>query len=287
MMFARDHLEALAAVVDAGTFDAAARELRVTPSAVSQRIRALEERLGHVVVRRTTPCRPTAAGAAVLRLARQVRVVEAEARAAIDATAPTGLVRVAVNADSLATWFAPVIAAVARRPHLSLHLEVEDQAHSRELLRGADVMAAVTSDAEPVQGCRAQRLGTMTYRAVAHGALVERHAAGGRVDWDALPVVHFNAKDALQRRVLRDAGSPGGPAHQVPTSEGFRDAVRAGLGWGLIPDAQRAPGDGLVALPGVEPVTVPLHWQRWRIESALLDEMTGLVRDAAGRLAPG
>ncbi len=287
MTFARDHLEALAAVVDEGTFDAAAGVLHVTPSAVSQRIRALEERLGHVVVRRATPCTVTAAGEPVLRLARQMRVLEAEAQAALAASAPVAHVRVAVNADSLATWFAPVLAGVGRRGHLTLHLEVEDQAHSRALLRGADVMAAVTSDAEPVQGCRVERLGVMTYRAVALEELAARHLAGGRVDWDALPVVHFNAKDDLQRRLLRAVGSRGGPSHQVPTSEGFRDAVRAGLGWGLIPDAQRSPGDGLVPLAGVEPVAVPLYWQRWRLESAVLDELTALVRDAARGLDAG
>ncbi|MFD1214953.1 LysR family transcriptional regulator, partial [Arthrobacter sp. GCM10027362] len=64
--FQLDHLATFAAVVEHGTFDAAARRLHVTPSAVSQRIKAMEQAAGRVLLQRTAPVQPTAAGEAVV-----------------------------------------------------------------------------------------------------------------------------------------------------------------------------------------------------------------------------
>src|SRR6185295_8424697 len=109
-----DHLSALAAVLREGSFDRAARALHVTPSAVSQRIKQLEEQAGQVLVVRASPCRPTAAGEALYRHAQQVALLEADL-AGVLAPRPGGgagpaTLAVAVNADSLATWFVAVAA---------------------------------------------------------------------------------------------------------------------------------------------------------------------------------
>src|SRR5215216_2467321 len=157
--FDPSHLEALVAIADHGTFDAAARSLNVTPSAVSQRIRALERDVGRVVVRRGTPCVPTEAGAALVALGRQTRLLDDETRAALQDQQGRVGVTVAVNADSLATWFRDVLAEVGTRHDLALRLVVEDQAYSAELLRSGEALAAVTSDPHPVQGCRSEHLG--------------------------------------------------------------------------------------------------------------------------------
>src|SRR6478609_7327110 len=82
--------ETLAAVVDEGTLDAAARRLHVTPSAVSQRIKALEEQLGRLVLVRSKPVRPTDAGAAIVRLARQAALLEHDTLAALGAEEEDG-----------------------------------------------------------------------------------------------------------------------------------------------------------------------------------------------------
>ena len=50
-------LSALVSVVREGSFERAARALHVTPSAISQRIRLLEERVGCTLVVRGQPCR--------------------------------------------------------------------------------------------------------------------------------------------------------------------------------------------------------------------------------------
>lgn len=284
-----EQLAALLAVVDHGTFEAAARQLAVTPSAVSQRIRALESQVGQVVVVRAVPCRPTAAGEVLLRLARGQRLLEREALAELTAGAADRLdVPVAVNADSLATWFPRVLGTVASWSDVVLRLHVEDQDHSAALLRAGAVLAAVTSDGTALQGCRVEPLGVMRYLPVATPALARRWARGRGVDWAAMPVVRFNDKDDLQRRVLRGHGVEADPpTHVVPSSEGFLAAVRAGLGWGAVPEEQL--GDDLqtgrlVRLGSRDRVDVPLYWQCWRLRSAHLERLTEAVRAAASGL---
>ncbi|GAW52015.1 MULTISPECIES: LysR family transcriptional regulator ArgP [unclassified Nocardioides] len=286
MDLAPSQLAALVAIADQGTFEAAARHLHVTPSAVSQRIRALESAVGRVVVQRTTPCRPTAAGEVLLRLARQTQLLYDEVRDALaDGHRSTVDLPVAVNADSLATWFRDVVGAVAGWPDVALRLHVEDQAFSAGLLRGGDVLAAVTSEPAAVQGCSVELLGTLRYLPAAAPAFAERWRQGRGHDWAAMPLVVFNEKDALQHEVLTARGVGEPPVvHRVPTSADFHEAVRLGLGWGMIPEPQLRPdvrAGLLVPLGGRAHLDVALHWQRWRLDSPVLDRLTDEVRAAA------
>jgi len=279
-------VEALVAIADHGTFEAAARALHVTPSAVSQRIRALEREVGQVVVRRGPPCEPTEAGAALVRLGRQTRLLEEEARASLADDTGHVEITVAVNADSLATWFRDVLAEIGRGDDLALRLVVEDQAYSAELLRSGEALAAVTSDPHPVRGCRSEHLGFLRYRPAATPELAERWAKGRGHDWQRMPVVVFNSKDALQHDVLRERGvTEPDTMHLVPTSADFHEAVRRGLGWGMLPEPQLLPdleAGRLVTLGGRTHHDVHLHWQRWRIDSAALHRLTDVVRRATG-----
>lgn len=284
-------LAALAAVVDHGTFEAAAQRLHVTPSAVSQRIRALETAAGQVLVRRTTPCRPTEAGRTLLRLARQTQLLYDEAALALAAEAGPVTLPVAVNADSLATWFRDVLGVLGGSDGVgvwdrtALRLHVEDQAYSAGLLRSGEVLAAVTSDATPVQGCAVEPLGSLRYAPAAAPGFAERWRRGRSVDWARMPVVVFNDKDALQDDVLRARGVGRPPVvHHVPTSADFVEAVRRALGWAVVPEPQLLPAVAageLVRLPGRVHVDVPLHWQRWRLDSPALARLTEAVRRAA------
>jgi LysR family transcriptional regulator (chromosome initiation inhibitor) len=277
-------LEALVAIADHGSFEAAARALHVTASAVSQRIRALETMAGQVLVSRTTPCRPTDAGSAYVRLGRQTRLLYAEARLEVDDADHVVNLPVAVNADSLATWFRDVLSSVAGWDGVALRLRVEDQAYSAGLLRSGDALAAVTSEPTPVQGCAVEPLGVLRYGAAAAPDFVERWRRGRGMDWVRMPVVVFNEKDALQHDVLAARGVTPRTVHQVPTSTDFHEAVRRGLGWCLVPEPQLLPdlADGtLVRLPGRDHVDVPLFWQRWRLDSPALGRLTDAVHAAA------
>lgn len=281
-------LEALVAIADHGSFEAAARALHVTASAVSQRIRALESVAGQVLVTRSAPCRPTDAGAAYVRLGRQTRLLYDEARLAADVRSDHVVtLAVAVNADSLATWFRDVLSAAGEWDRIALRLRVEDQAYSAGMLRSGEVLAAVTSDPSPVQGCATEPLGVLRYGAAAAPRFVERWRRGRGMDWDRMPVVVFNEKDDLQHEVLARRGATPRTVHQVPTSTDFHEAVRRGLGWCLVPEPQLLPdlaAGRLVRLPGREQdnrVDVPLHWQRWRLDSPALARLTESVHAAA------
>jgi LysR family transcriptional regulator (chromosome initiation inhibitor) len=279
-------LAALVAIADHGTFEAAARHLHVTASAVSQRIRALESEIGQVVVRRTTPCRPTSAGEELIRLARQTRLLHDEVRDAL-AHGHVGTVDlpVAVSADSLATWFRMALVDVAGWTDVALRLHVEDQAFSADLLRSGDVLGAVTSEPTPVQGCSVEPLGHLRYVPAAAPEVAERWRRGRGVDWAAMPMVVFNEKDHLQHDVLVARGVETPPVvHRVPTSADFLEAVCLGLGWGMIPHPQLGPAveaGRLVPLGTRLHIDVQLYWQRWRLDSPVLDRLTDVVRRAA------
>ena len=283
-----EQLAAFAAVIELGSFDAAAQRLHVTPSAVSQRIKTLEQRVGQVLVVRQKPCAATPAGVPLLRLAAQTALLEAEALAEMAGGGAQGVrIAIAVNADSMATWFGAVF---ERSPEVLFDVRIEDQDHSARLLREGTVMGAVTTERTPVPGCRVTPLGVMRYVPVASRAYIERHLPRGFTSRAAAgaPSLAWNRDDALQdmliRKVLRrDVARP---THYVPTAEGFGAAVRAGLGWGMFPQSLAAPdiADGVVVRICDVHLDVPLFWQCWKLDSPLVHAVTDAVRSAAERL---
>ncbi|MEU4321454.1 LysR family transcriptional regulator ArgP [Nocardia fluminea] len=285
-----DQLRALNAVLTEGTFDAAARRLDLTPSAVSQRIKALEEAAGRVLVQRSKPVRPTESGLAVLRLARQVELLAGDtARELGDAGRPTDRpirIPIAVNADSLESWVMPALASVPAGITFDLHRE--DEEHTTRLLRDGTVTAAITATATPVQGCTVTPLGAMRYRPTATPEFARIWFPDGPTPaaYTHAPVVHFDRKDDLQfrqlrRRTRRQVDPPG---HYVPSSSAFADAVRLGLGWGMLPDLQtgkeRAAGT-LVDIDGDFHIDVPLYWQQWKLHSPALGAVATAIAAAA------
>ncbi|MCC4909034.1 LysR family transcriptional regulator ArgP [Microbacterium sp. cx-59] len=284
-----DLAETLAAVVDTGTMDAAARRLHITPSAVSQRIRALEERVGQVLLVRAKPARATEAGARVVRLARQYALLAHDTlvELGIDGAGVAGdravSIPLAVNADSMATWFLAPLADVATDHRVVFDLHRDDQDFTAALLESGEVVAAVTSRTEPVAGCRVSALGTMRYEAVATPAVAERMGE----DAASVPLVDFDRRDDLQSRWLRERGidpaTP--PRHYVPGSNDFAIAVRAGLGWGMLPEVQSedALAAGRIVRLGGAPIDVPLYWQQWNIDSPLLRATADAVAAGARR----
>ncbi|MEU6105260.1 LysR family transcriptional regulator ArgP [Streptomyces flaveolus] len=284
-----DQVRTLLAVVDEGTFDAAAAALHVTPSAVSQRVKALEQRTGRVLLLRTKPVRPTESGAVLVRLARQVARLERDAYAELGlsgAGEPTR-VSVAVNADSLATWFLGALTRVSQEPRLCFELRREDEDHTAALLREGVVMAAVTSSPDPVPGCTVRSLGRMRYRPCAAPGFAARHLDGPlREVLAEAPVVVFDRRDDFQDAFVRRLGRDGAGAarHHVPTSEGFVEAVAAGLGWGMVPTPQADPllrAGRLVDLAPDLAVDVPLYWQQWKLDSPALAAVADAVVTAA------
>ena len=275
-----DQLRTLIAVVDGGSFEAAARSMNITPSAVSQRVKSLEGQIGRVLVLRSKPARLTESGAILMRLARQLELLERDALSALDPGTTSSSIPLVANADSLATWLLPAFIGL---DGVTVDVVREDQGHSTELLRDGTVMAAITSVRDPVQGCTVTSLGAMTYRPLATPGLAS-------LPLDVMPVVVFDRKDTLQDDYLRsrrvDPSAP--PRHHIPGSNAFVDAVALGLGWGMVPDLQSRDllaNGALVELDPGATVTVPLYWQQWALDSAALGQVaTAVQREARAAL---
>ena len=289
MDFDLAQLQALAAVVDEGTFDGAARVLHVTPSAISQRLKALEAAAGRVLVVRSRPVRPTASGEVLVRLSRQVQLLAADSAAQLgdDPGRRQPSVPIAVNADSLGTWLLPALAPLAGE--LSLELFREDQARTSDLLRAGVVMAAVTADGQPVPGCTVEQLGAMRYRPRASRDYVHRWLPDGATSaaLAIAPMVVFDRDDELQddylRRFTNNHEDFRPPRHLVPATSDFLTAISLGYGWGMLPDLQVGPNvHDLVEITPGGYVDVVLHWQQWKLRSPALDRVAAAVV-AAGR----
>ncbi|NHI16463.1 LysR family transcriptional regulator ArgP [Microbacterium excoecariae] len=294
MWIAPELAETVAAIVDEGSFDQAARRLRISPSAVSQRLRTLETQLGRALIIRSRPIRLTEAGAPVLRLARQYAVVGHEAAAALGLERPGMMnVPIAVNADSLATWLLPALAEVAGRHDVTFELLREDEDRTAALLESGSALAAITSQARPIAGCSVTPLGATRYAAVATPFFIARWFGEG-IDAAALaeaPLIDFDRTDDIQSDWLRAHGVDPvvPPRHYVPASEDYAAAVRLGMGWGMLPpeQAQAALSRGTLRALGAPELAEPLYWQQWNIDAPVLAAIRGsVVAHARLALAP-
>ncbi len=291
-MFDYKLLAALATVVEQAGFERAAQRLGLSQSAVSQRIKLLEMRLGQPVLVRSTPPQPTELGQRLLNHVQQVRLLEGDLQQLVPALDEEGgaeRLRVALSADSLATWWAEAVSDYCSESGVLLDLLVEDQAVGLKRMRAGEVAACLCSSPRPVAGARALALGAMRYRAMASPAFIARHLAGG-VSGERLarvPAIVFGPDDRLQHRFLAALGVEGGFLHHLcPSSEGFVRMAEAGLGWGLIPELQvaeqLASGRLREVLPE-RPVDVPLYWHSWRLGGERLDSLTRHVERTARR----
>lgn len=278
------NLAALAAVHRRGAFDLAAAQLGVTPSAISQRVKALEERIGTLLIRRGQPCTATATGLRLIQHFDEVMLLEA----ALPLPDPhPATVRIAVNADSLATW---VIPALAEAPDLLFDIVIDDQDVSQDWLRRGEVAGAITSHPGPLQGCDTLPLGRLRYIATASPSFVARWLPGG-ASAQAMaraPSITFSDHDRLQADWLAAHVGAGiaFPSHRLASSQGFVDAALAGLGWGMNPlplvRGHLAAGRLVELIPG-SARDVPLHWQFARRTAPALAPLTRALRAAAAR----
>ena len=273
-------LEALAAVVEEGGFDKAASRLHITQSAVSQRIRSLEEHMGRVLVARITPPEATEAGRELIRHLRKVRLLEQELDMAMESRSSQGFVPlpVAVNADSLATWFLDAVEDFIRQERVLLDICVDDENRTHELLRRGEVVGCLGARSAPLKGCRSDYCGTMEYLCVCTPEFRELWFPRGITLECAqqAPAALFNRKDENHVRMLALAFpgvSVSHPVCYVPSSESFADMVRRGLAYGVVPEPQAREDldtGRLVELLPEARVPVPLYWQSWNVDTPLL-----------------
>ncbi|KEA65506.1 Chromosome initiation inhibitor [Marinobacterium lacunae] len=290
-------LAALSAVVEEGSFDRAASRLHVTQSAVSQRIKQLEERLGQTLVVRTVPIHATEAGQQVLKHFRQISLLEQELMAGLSQQDERGFTKVAIgiNADSLETWFPDALSALVQRERLLMDLKVDDQDATQQLLKDGEVIGCVTSSPKAMPGCICVPLGVIPYRCLASRDYLKHYFPDG-VTAEAFrcaPVAEFSHKDQLQNRYLQQffgIGPHEYPRHRIPSSTAFCDLIVRGLACGMVPEQQ---GAALMASGVLEEMTpgrylaVPLYWHVWNLGSTLVRQLTDeLVSEAARQLEP-
>lgn len=275
--------EALLAVIDSGSFEQAAALLHLTPSAVSQRVSALESQLGTPLLHRTRPCRPTRAGQRLAQYLRRSHLLENEFFAELDEEQNRPLtVPIVVNHDTLATWLLPALAEFLIAEHVLLDITVDDQDHTYTFLESGHALAGVSSEGEALRGCRAEPLGVMRYRLLAHPQFAARYFPQG-LQRDAArvaPLMVFNRKDALQANfLLRILGLPSTHlhCHYVPSSEAFLQAIQLGLGYGMVPELQYRDllsTGALIDLAPEHPTDVILYWHCWRVQSPKLERLS-------------
>lgn len=294
MMLDYASIAAVSAIVREGTFERGAASLGITPSAISQRVRGLEERLGAILIVRGQPCEPTELGRTLCAHLDRVRLLEHDlapslGRGAAEAGAPVTL-RIAVNSDSLPTWFPAAIAAFDPDPAITLDLTLDDEARTADRLRANEVLAAVTDDPEPVQGCKTIPLGALRYAACATPAYLARYFGDG-VTADSLvraPHIRFDRHDAMQARWAREAHGIdlASPVYWVPSTHGLLDFILAGIGWGMKPvqlvEEHLASGR-LVELPPALRLDVKLYWTVARLHAATLRHLTTAICAVAAR----
>ena len=295
-MFDYKLLEALAAVLREGGFDKAAKVLHLTQSAISQRIRLLEEQTGQILLARSTPPAPTRAGQQLLKHYLQVRQLEEDLHQEMGATEENEWTSLAlgINADSLATWFPRVILPFLRESKILLDIRVDDQDQTHRLLKDGEVMGCVSMQEQAMQGCKVTSLGCMHYRAWATPTFAETWLPQGLADHETgkhAPIILFNRKDEVHHRLLRELWGlvPASmPTHYAPSSEQFAHWIAAGIGYGMLPDQQSAPAQELgllIEIASGHSVPVKLYWHCWNIQSPSLVRLTThLVREARQQL---
>lgn len=293
-------LECLAAIVEEGGFERAAQRLSVTQSAVSQRLRALEAQVGTVLIVRSRPLKPTAAGQLLLKHTKQLRLLRADLERDLKELAPSSAggtrederISIAVNADSIATWVLPALDPLAR-DGLPLELIADDQDFTQEWLREGQVLGCVTTLKQALRGCKVVPLGAMSYVAIAQADYAREHLPQGLTahNFRDTPFIAFNRKDDMQTEFVgRAFGLKRLTLSQifVPSSEGQVRAVLAGWGVSVVPELQARALLEEGRLVNVAPraaLPIQLYWHCWNLQSEVLDQLSAaLTRAAAAAL---
>ncbi|WP_111883960.1 LysR family transcriptional regulator ArgP [Acinetobacter sp. CFCC 11171] len=286
-MLQSKHSEAFLAVAETGSFEQAALRLNITASAVTLRLQTLEKKLGHVLIVRERPCRPTLAGQSLLHYLQHSKLLEHNFLQNLTGQTANAFyqVNIATNADSLATWLLPLLKDLLIEEKIVIHFQVDDQSQTHHLLEAGLVNACVTTESEAMKGCIAEYLGEMHYRFVATPDFIQRWFSQGvtRNALRAAPALIFNEKDDLHTQsIQKNFGlNPSQyPHHFIPSSTAFFDAITMGLGYGWLPDYQSkdllAAGK-LIELSTELSIDLALYWHHWNQQSIQLQKITAVM----------
>jgi LysR family transcriptional regulator (chromosome initiation inhibitor) len=291
MSFDRHQLETFFVVVQIRHFGRAADILNVTRSAVSQRIIALEAAFGTPLLVRDG-ITPTPAGETLLQHIQALKLLEADTLQRIKPDRKNRTrIAIAVNADSLASWFEPVACAIAKE-NFALELLVDDQDYTLSVLTRGEAMGCVSTESNAPTGFVARPIGAMEYECVAVADFANAHFERGLTLHNILaaPAVLFNRKDRLHAVFLENfLGFPvrGYATHFFPSPVALLMAIRAGVGYGLVPSIQAVPlinAGNLISLAPDHKVAVNLYWHHWEKAPPNSQAISELVMRHAGQI---
>ncbi len=286
-MFDYRLVEAFAAVISEKGFEKASEKLGLTQSAVSQRVRQLEDLMGKILIRRSNPPEVTEEGEKLFSHYRQVYFLEKEYMTAEKRTERGQYIKfpVGVNADSLGTWFLPSVERFVKDRKISLEIITADQTETDKLLKSGEVLGCVSSSTRSIQGCRREFIGSMRYIAVASPGFREKYFSKDICSdsFYGVPAVFFNRSDNLLGQFMKgryDADLKKIPVNYIPSYETFIQAIVMELGYGIVPEIQASrylESGSLVNICPDHSTSIDLYWHCWNIESDIIKEFTAEI----------
>lgn len=285
-----DALRCFNEVLRYGGFEKGAQALSLTQSAVSQKIKRLEQSVGGPVLVRTKPLKATPLGKVLLGHIQKVSVLEEALNIQSGLDSSASPLNVAVNNDVLATWFSQVIARFSDTRANPIHIVNADQTQTRDILQQGNVMACISQTGTPVTGGQSIRLGTMKYQLFASPRFISRHLSK-EITPDSVmntPGLLYDEFDVTlltdyQRECLNIAPSFT-TCHWYPSSHGFVKMALDGVVWALLPTLQvknEVANGELVPLFPDKALGVPLFWHWLTLDSGALDDLTKAVKKVA------
>lgn len=281
--------QAFIAILEGGSFEAAAQKLNITPAAISQRIRALENALGAPLVQRTRPCQVTRQGMKLAQFIRKRELLFKDFQRTFFPSENQFMeLNISVNNDSIGSWFMPAISTFVIENRILLNILLIDQDLTHRHMEEGLVVAALSSNQQAMRGCSSRFLGNLRYSMMASREFMQRWFSLGfnRETAVQAPMLIFDQNDLLQEQFLKKylgLSQSACPCHYIPASEPFTDAIRLGLGYGMVPHTMLNDKDNarlVRVMPGAY-IDVPLYWHQWNQESAVLSALGNEVAHRA------
>lgn len=278
-------LTSLHAVLKFQSFDKAAQFLNLTQSAVSQNIKRLEQECGQPLLIRVRPVVATALGKQLLAHFNKVTMLEEGLRESIKGNQAHQPISIAVNNDTLATWFIQVVSDFSALDDTKLHIKAADQNQTRALLQTGQVVACLSQIGTPVAGGDSVFLGYMNYELVATPGFIEKHLKGDLSPKSILqsPALIYDEHDELWPRYQNECLETSvnlNNSHWYPSSHGFVELVMSGTVCALVPSVQikeKIKSKKLVSLLPNKRLALPLYWHWYKLNSPVLDRLTKVI----------
>ncbi|WP_028865449.1 LysR family transcriptional regulator ArgP [Psychromonas aquimarina] len=266
-------LAALNAVIEQQSFELAAEKLCISQPAVSLRLKSLEEKLGQPVVIRGQPLTVTPAGEKLLSHYKMVQQLESDLLPSLSSDTPSKPIKIslAVNADSIATWFIDAMSPILKNNLVEMNLLIASGEHTLDKLRSGQAIGGVTNVEQPLPGYRSFKLGKMNYILVASREFKNRYFSMGvnKASLKMAPGITYDQKDNMHLHFIGKhfkLDSSEYYCHRVSSSEAFVDLAKRGLAYCLIPQLQieneLANGD-LINICPQQQLIETLYWHSW------------------------